>query len=155
MSKKYPDQLDPKSEVNEPLVAYATTVMSERSNDPLYIIKSINSGISYRTYARIREKSPFSDEMWSLFLQVSTKTMERYAKSNCIFKPLQSEKILELAEFFAIGLEYFEDVEKFRVWLQTPNFGLGQQRPLDLLTSSYGKNLVLDILVSAEHGVFI
>ncbi len=155
MVKKYIDKLVSKSAVNEPLVAYATTTTSHRSNDPLYIIESINNGISYRTYARIRDKSPFEDDMWAKFLQVSTKTMDRYAKSNSIFKPLQAEKILELSEVFAIGLEYFEDAEKFRTWLFAPNFGLGQQRPLDLLTSTYGKDLVLDVLVSAEHGVFI
>jgi len=141
--------------VNEPLVAYASSTRSHRENDTLFIIRSINNGISYETYAQIRNKSPYDDSVWARFLQVSTKTMERYSKNNNVFKPLQSEKIVELSEVFANGLEYFQDVQKFKLWLETPNFGLDGLRPLDLLSTSYGKDLVLDILVSAEHGVFI
>ena len=155
MDYKYSDADAPQNEVNEPLVAYALSPSSHRENDTLFIIKSINNGISYQTYAKIRDESPYDDTVWARFLQVSTKTMERYSKNNRVFKPLQSEKIIELSEVFAVGLEYFEDTQKFKLWMETPNFGLGGQKPLELLSTSYGKDLVLDILVSAEHGVFI
>jgi len=44
-------------------------------------------------------------------------------------------------------------MEKFRLWLDTPNFSLGKMKPLDLLKDSYGKELVLTELTHINYGI--
>ncbi len=53
------------------------------------------------------------------------------------------------------SIEVFGDEEKAHHWLYSPNYALGDVRPIDLLHSREGVQQVLDILGRIEHGVFI
>jgi putative toxin-antitoxin system antitoxin component (TIGR02293 family) len=120
----------------------------------MLIVHSIRKGIPYRLFRLIQEKTPFSEEEWAEFLSISTKTLQRYrASKDHIFKPAHSEKILELAEVTSLGNSVFGP-EKFYLWLQTPNFGLGNLKPKELLKDSYGKELVVEELHHIDHGIF-
>jgi putative toxin-antitoxin system antitoxin component (TIGR02293 family) len=82
--------------------------------------------------------------------------LHRYKKqSSKPFKPNQSEKIIEIAEVTNVGLDVFEDMDKFKLWLDTPNFALGELKPLDLLKDSYGKELVISELTRINHGILV
>ena len=70
--------------------------------------------------------TPFSEGDWAELLDISTKSLQRYKQDSRQFKPLQSEKIIEMAEVTNVGVETFGDLEKFKLWLDTPNFPLGQ-----------------------------
>jgi len=54
-----------------------------------------------------------------------------------------------------MGEEVFDNVKQFRHWLHTENFALGNLTPMELLSSSYGKELVLSELVRVDEGVFV
>jgi putative toxin-antitoxin system antitoxin component (TIGR02293 family) len=58
-----------------------------------------------------------------------------------------------MAEVTNIGLDVFGDMEKFKQWLDTPSFALGNLKPLDLLTDSYGKEMVMGELTRINHGI--
>ena len=85
---------------------------------------------------------------------MSTKSLQRYKSDARAFKPIHSEKIIEMAEVTEIGVEVFGDMEKFKQWLYTPNFALGKMPPMDLLADSYGKDLVISELNRINHGIF-
>lgn len=53
------------------------------------------------------------------------------------------------------AIEVFGSEEKARRWLHTPNFALGDVRPVDLLRTKEGTDEVLGILGRIEHGVFV
>ncbi|MFV8326047.1 antitoxin Xre/MbcA/ParS toxin-binding domain-containing protein [Flavobacterium sp. ZS1P14] len=46
-------------------------------------------------------------------------------------------------------------MEKFKLWLNTPNFSLGKLKPKDLLTDSYGKELVIGELTRINYGILV
>ena len=73
------------------------------------IIALIRAGIPYRLFSLIQEYTPFSEAEWAGFLNISTKSLHRYKQEKKHFRPIQSEKIIELAEVTSIGLEVFED----------------------------------------------
>ena len=52
-----------------------------------------------------------------------------------------------------VGNDIFGNSEKCNLWLETPNFALGNMKPLEMLKDSYGKELVLAELVRIEHGI--
>lgn len=122
-------------------------------SDKMLIISSIRSGIPYSLFALIKDVTPFTEDDWAEILNMSTKSLFRYKQAARQFKPLQSEKIVEMAEITESGREVFGDMEKFRLWLDTPNFSLGKMKPLDLLKDSYGKELVLSELARISHGI--
>ncbi len=122
-------------------------------SDKMLIISTIRDGIPYSLFALIKEVTPFTEDDWATLLNLSAKSLHRYKAGSKHFKPLQSEKIIEMAEVAKVGTEVFGDPEKFRLWLNTPSFALGSMKPIDLLQDSYGKELVLTELVRIEHGI--
>jgi putative toxin-antitoxin system antitoxin component (TIGR02293 family) len=60
-----------------------------------------------------------------------------------------------MAEVTNIGKEVFGGTDKFRLWLDTPNFALGNMKPIELLKDSYGKEMVVAELTRINHGILL
>ena len=124
--------------------------------DKMLIIAAIRAGIPYKLFDLIQDYTPFSELDWADFLDISTKSLQRYkSQPDFSFKPIHSEKIIEMAEVTKVGLDVFGDMEKLRLWLNTPNYALGNLKPIELLKDSYGKEMVISELVRIEHGILI
>lgn len=52
-------------------------------------------------------------------------------------------------------MEVFEDMDQFKLWLDTPNFSLGSLKPIELLKDSYGKELVIGELTRINYGILV
>jgi putative toxin-antitoxin system antitoxin component (TIGR02293 family) len=128
---------------------------SDFFNNKRAIILLINEGIPYSLFSVIRDSSPFSENDWSLLLNISVKSLQRYKQMDRQFKPSQSEKIIEIAEVTQKGIDTFGDINKFKLWLETPNFSMGGVKPLELLTDSYGKEMVVSELTKIDHGILV
>jgi putative toxin-antitoxin system antitoxin component (TIGR02293 family) len=124
-------------------------------SDKMEIIFAIRAGIPYSFFDLIQNYSPFSENDWASFLDLSTKSLHRYKLSSRQFKPIQSEKIIEMAEVTNIGLDVFGNMEKFKLWLNTPNFSLGNMKPMELLYDSYGKELLISELTRINYGILV
>ncbi|MCC4211129.1 type II RES/Xre toxin-antitoxin system antitoxin [Leeuwenhoekiella parthenopeia] len=136
--------------VNESAMAYGTFLDS-----PMRVVHAINSGVPYRIFKLIQEESPFDDVDWANFLNISKRSLDRFkAAGDHIFKPAHAEKIFELAEVTQLGAQVFDSRKQFYDWLNTPSFALGNFKPIDLLSNSFGKNLVLDELHHIDQGIF-
>jgi putative toxin-antitoxin system antitoxin component (TIGR02293 family) len=121
--------------------------------DKMLMIQVIREGVPYSLFELIQNQTPFTEETWAKMLDISTKSLQRYKQSNKSFKSIQSEKIIEIAEVTHLGVEVFGEVEKFKLWLDTPNFSLGKMKPVELLNDSYGKELVMTELTHINHGI--
>jgi len=128
---------------------------SEFLADKMSIIRIIRAGVPYSLFDLIKNVTPFSETDWAELLNISTKSLQRYKQDSRQFKPLQSEKIIEMAEVTNVGIEVFGDMEKFKLWLDTPNFSLGGLQPMELLKDSYGKELVLSELTRINYGILV
>lgn len=129
---------------------------SEFLSDKLLIICVIREGVTYSLFNLIQLITPFTEDNWANFLDISTKTLQRYKQdSKKRFKSIQSEKIIEMSEVTKVGLDVFEDMDKFKLWLETPNFSLGNLKPLELLKDSYGKDLVIGELTRINYGILV
>ncbi|MDP3927870.1 MAG: DUF2384 domain-containing protein [Bacteroidota bacterium] len=124
--------------------------------DKMLIITAIKTGIPYSLFNTIQHATPFSENDWATFLDISTKSLQRYKAINTHhFKPIHSEKIIEIAEVTKIGLDVFGNLEKLKLWLNTPNFALGNLKPIELLNDSYGKEMVIGELTRINHGILV
>lgn len=147
--------------VQDPTVAYntgteSTTEVQQLFKDPYAITSMIKQGVPYHVFEQIKKTYPLSGQEWAELIHISYKTLQRYeAKEAYTFKENHSERILAITEVLDYGLYYFDDPENFRRWLDTPSFALGDSKPLDLLTNSFGRSLVLNELVHLEHGIFV
>lgn len=122
--------------------------------DKMLIINAIRSGIPYSLFEAIQEHSPFSETDWASFLDISTKSLQRYKISqDHLFKSIHSEKIIEMAEVTKLGLSVFGDMKKFKLWLNTPCFALGSEKPINFLHDSYGKEMIMAELNHINYGI--
>jgi putative toxin-antitoxin system antitoxin component (TIGR02293 family) len=129
---------------------------TEFLEDKMLIILAIRRGIPYSLFDLIQQYTPFTEKDWANFLDVSTKSLQRYkiAKEHQ-FRSIHSEKIIEMSEVTKVGLDVFGSSDKLRAWLNTPNFALGKTMPIDLLKDSYGKDLVMGELIRINHGILV
>lgn len=157
------------SAVNEAMEAYIKTInptfkskmkienitYSEFFENKMLIIHAIRIGFNYQLFNEIQELTPFSEDDWAAYLNMSKKTLQRHRKEeNFLFKPIHTEKIIELAEVTNFGTAVFDSQEQFYLWLNTPSFPLGNLKPAELLKDSYGKELVMGELNRIDHGIF-
>jgi putative toxin-antitoxin system antitoxin component (TIGR02293 family) len=122
-------------------------------SNKMLMILVIREGIPYSFFNLIRHYTPFSENDWANFLELSTKSLQRYKQSSKHFRPIQTEKIIEMAEVTSVGVDVFGDMEKFKLWLDTPNFSLGNLKPMELLKDSYGKEMVISELTRINYGI--
>lgn len=123
--------------------------------DKLLVIQVIRAGVPYSFFSLIQDYTPFSEHDWANFLDISSKSLQRYKIAAKNFKPTQSEKILEMAEVTNVGLDVFGEMGKFKLWLDTPNFALGNMKPIELLKDSYGKEMVIAELTRINYGILV
>lgn len=60
-----------------------------------------------------------------------------------------------IAEVTSIGLDVFGEMDKFKLWFDTPNFALGNKKPMELLKDSDGKELVISELTRINYGILV
>lgn len=124
-------------------------------NDKILVIEAIKKGFPYNLFDVIKNLSPFSDNDWADYLELSTKSLQRYRDDKSFyFKPMHTEKIIELAEVTHFGLSVFDDQKQFYSWLNMPSLALHNNKPISLLSNSYGKELVMAELNRIEYGIF-
>lgn len=76
-------------------------------------------------------------------------------KEDETFSPRYSEHIIKLAELINEGKELWgTEQNKFKGWLQHPVSALGSKRPVELLDTIYGIEMVITIIGRIIHGVF-
>ncbi|HBK71086.1 MAG TPA: antitoxin [Flavobacteriaceae bacterium] len=125
-------------------------------SNKMLIVHSIRKGISFSFFNKIKNNSPFTDIEWADFLNISTKSLQRYKnEKRFVFKPIHSEKIIELAEVTNFGNSVFDTTKDFYSWLNTTSIALGSMKPLELLKNSYGKEMVMEELNRIDQGVFV
>jgi putative toxin-antitoxin system antitoxin component (TIGR02293 family) len=86
-------------------------------------------------------------------LHISSRTVQR-KKDSDVLSSYSSEQAIEVAEVIAKGLEVFQNREVFNTWMQSEIAALNYQKPLDLLDTSFGTKLILQVLGRIEHGVY-
>lgn len=85
-------------------------------------------------------------------LPITERTLQRY-QTHKLLSQAVSEQALQLAEVVATGIDVFEDRDNFLSWLSMPSAALGDQKPIELLSSRFGIELVIDELGRIAHGI--
>lgn len=136
--------------IQEPRVNYSSNIFANKFK----VNQIIMSGLSYPIFEKMQNNISFNKDEWAEFLDLSVRTLDRYKKEQKRFKASQSEKIISLIEVLERGKHVFGDLEVFKKWLHQEVPALANTKPINLLYTSYGKELVMAELTRIEHGVF-
>lgn len=144
--------------VEEPAGTYGTPytvsrvlgVEPEGLREPMMRIRTLRKGLDRSSFERLKSVTGLDYARLAEALSVSAKTLQR----KDVFDVVQSEKMYELAELYAVGMAYF-GVEGFRVWMERPLFSLGNAKPIDLIDLTEGIRLVKTEVLKVQHGIAV
>jgi putative toxin-antitoxin system antitoxin component (TIGR02293 family) len=109
---------------------------------------------TYNEFKKISDKTPFTQAEWASMLHVSERTLQRYAKNNSSFAPINAERAMQINNVIKRGKEVFGSVDKFYEWIKRNPYMLEGNLSLASLTTAEGINNVLTQLGRIEHGLF-
>lgn len=117
----------------------------------LNLLKTKNINWNYVTI--IKDYTSLKDDLISDWLNISVKTFRNY-KSNrdIVLKENTQEHLVLLLSLFKHGIEVFSSKEDFYTWLNTENFFLDNDIPINYLKTISGIRLVEDRLTGIEYG---
>ncbi len=120
----------------------------EIAND-IDVIEFINGGVSREIIDRVREALGLEHEEMASILSLSQDGFSDHYDANT------AERVYKLAELAVYGEELFEDPANLSEWLRAPAKALGYKRPLSLLSSFLGTEMVIRVVVGLEYGVVL
>ncbi len=120
-------------------------------NSRIDFIHLSREGVPMHTLNRIMEYTSLTIKEISELLPVSERQLSRYDPDHILRKDISSH-LIQLVALFERGYEVFGE-EKFKIWVRTENRALGNNKPIDILDTPIGIEMIQDILGRIEHGV--
>ncbi len=109
-------------------------------------------GITKKALMNLAEGIHLSMKAITRLIPITERTLQRKRDSDRLSESV-SEQVLQIAEVYSRGKEVFGTIEDFHVWTNLVNRALGDWTPLDLLSSRYGAQMILEELGRIEHGI--
>lgn len=127
--------------------------LNQKVKSRMDLIALSQKGVPKTSLTNLAKYLSLSISQISKLLPISERTIQRYTP-NKLFDHLVSEQIIAITEVVVKGVAVFEDKDRFLAWMNHPTVALGNKKPIDLLNSRFGLDMVLDELVRIEHGVY-
>jgi putative toxin-antitoxin system antitoxin component (TIGR02293 family) len=142
----------------EKIISYKSNNATSKLEEPMPDYRSVKvlpqvKDFTYTEFKKIADKSPFTQSEWAAILHVSERTLQRYAKSNGSFAPINAERALQIDKVLKEGKTTFGKVENFYNWLKRNPYMLEGNLSFNSLTSYEGIQKVLTQLGRIQHGI--
>jgi len=109
--------------------------------------------LTYEEFKKIAVKTPFTLAEWASILHVSERTLQRYAKNNSTFSPINAERFFQISQVISRGKKVFGKINLFYEWLHSKPPMLEGELSFDSLKTYDGLQKILTQLGRLEHGI--
>jgi len=109
---------------------------------------------TYSEFKKIAAKTPFTQSEWAAMLHVSERTLQRYARSNGHFAPINAERAMQIDRVLKEARTTFGKLDIFYQWIKGNPQMLDGKLSFESLTSAHGIERVLTQLHRIQHGLF-
>jgi putative toxin-antitoxin system antitoxin component (TIGR02293 family) len=141
-------------------VAYKSADVASKAEEPIApYYRSVKvmpalKDFTYNEFKKIADKVPFTQAEWASILHVSERTLQRYAKNNGAFAPINAERAMQIAQVIKEGIITFGNVNLFYSWIKRNPYMLEGNLSFESLTTNEGIQKVLTQLGRIQHGIF-
>ncbi|WP_350586237.1 antitoxin Xre/MbcA/ParS toxin-binding domain-containing protein [Pseudoalteromonas sp. RB2-MNA-CIBAN-0110] len=122
------------------------------SSSHLEKINFINQGLNIRNAEHLRMELGWDIRVFSSAIRTSYSSYVRYKKE---LKPLNitlSENAFEIANVSSFCLDYFENIERFNIWLNTPSLQFDSKKPSIFIDTIAGRELIKNTVNRLKYG---
>ena len=116
------------------------------------MIEISRRGLSKKAVATMARHINLTQSDLFNILHISARTWQRYTDEKLLPQDV-TEKALQLANLYKQGEEVFGESWRFHGWMNHPSFVLDGKKPLELLDTIFGFQLVSDEIMRIEHGI--
>ncbi len=143
--KKLNDHPQDKSsnKLNEPISVYTKSIKQTSIKE-----------FTYEDFKKVADKIPFTQAEWSDILHISERTLQRYAKDNHLFAPINAERIQLINKVLAEAKITFGKTEKFYEWIKRNPYMMEGNLSVQSLSTYEGIQSVLTQLGRIQQGIF-
>lgn len=131
--------------LNEPMVIYAPVSFKKIPQ---------NTDYTHKKFQKIADKLPFTLKDWANILNLSERTLHRYAKANSSFSSIYIDRILHVEQLINLGLETFTTPEALYNWLKKDKNVMGNKLNFESLYTSNGIQETINQLGRILHNVY-
>ena len=149
-----------KKKIKKPVAKYIQEDEVSKVEEPQapYFTKSVKAlpslkDFTYNEFKKIADKAPFTQAEWAAVLHVSERTLQRYAKSNGMFAPINAERAVQISKVIKEGVFTFGNVNLFYSWIKRNPYMLEGNLSFDSLTTIEGIQKVMTQLGRIQHGI--
>jgi putative toxin-antitoxin system antitoxin component (TIGR02293 family) len=129
------------------------TIFGERKlNSRIDFVLLCREGIPMSVFKKIQRYTSLTSKEISEILPVSERQLLRYKDDHILRKDISST-LIQLLELFERGYDIFGE-DKFKIWIRSKIASLGNVRPIDILDTPIGIQMVEDTMGRIEHGVY-
>jgi len=156
------------STVSEPVVSYSaqsdrynhlltllggTKTIKSKVHNELDLILLTRAGLPKKSLDTLSAKLGISMERLSRLLNISLRTLQRKKDTDHLSIHV-SEQILAIAEVVIRGIEVLGSQQSLEIWLHSQLASINNRKPIDIMDTTIGTQLLLKILGRIEHGVY-
>ncbi|MEO6729733.1 MAG: antitoxin Xre-like helix-turn-helix domain-containing protein [Ferruginibacter sp.] len=116
------------------------------------VIPSVKD-FTYSEFKKLADNTPFTQAEWAAMLHVSERTLQRYAKNNSSFAPINAERFVQIHHVLTRGKKVLGNIESFYDWIHSNPPMLEGDLSFESLTSFDGLQRVLSQIGRIEHGI--
>lgn len=113
------------------------------------IIDEVENSVLFKILKTISAEDNKEISGW---LGMTEKTFRSYKSKDKEVSLMLAERVVTLISLFKHGIDVFGDVERFKEWLKTKNFLLGDKEPIEYFNTISGMQFVDDRLTGIEYG---
>jgi len=117
------------------------------------ILKKLDAGISVESIEHLAAYLGISVNELLVHLRLSRSTWHRRKKTGTLDFDL-SDRVFQASRLLEYAGNVFGSREKVRLWFTLPSIVFENKRPVELIGSISGWNLINDELIRIEHGIF-
>lgn len=133
------------------LLQQSKAVPAGHAANGLDIARAVESGFPMTILTRLMTLRLLDRSEVSLVMPL--RTFQHRKATRARLTTDESDRVVRLAELTVMASAALGDVERGRQWLRTSNTALRGARPIDMVRTSEGSRIVLQILGRIEHGI--
>ncbi len=138
-------------------VVKVSQLLSDKSRD-IHIKNSFGyidlsrKGLTFKQLKDILKYTKLTIKELPNIIAISERQLLRYKDDQILRKDI-SDQMIQVAQLYSKGYSIFEQELHFQEWMHSEIQGLGFEKPINLLDTSMGIQILINELGRLEHGI--
>lgn len=136
------------------LVQGSQTAASALNYSPAKLVGLLQAGLPFNELQVLQNTLDVQTDRLASMLGISKATLHRRKGQSGTLPPAVSDRIVRYARLLGRAVKVFGILEDAKLWLNSPQFGLGGGVPLEYAKTEVGAREVENLLGRIEYGVY-